>query len=62
MVGLRAVLGHQEKHQDTTVEVLPSEDHSLLAEDDSQALEAVLEAAASWDLEGQGQGLHPAWP
>lgn len=33
-----------------------------LAEDDTQALEAVPEAAASSDLEGQAQGLHPAWP
>lgn len=47
MVGLTAVLGHQEKHQDRTVEMLPSEDHSLLAEDDIQALEAVPEGVAS---------------
>lgn len=47
MVGLRAVLDCQEKHQDRTAEMLPSEDHSLLAEDDIQALEAVPEGAAS---------------
>lgn len=33
-----------------------------LAEDDTQALEAVPEGAASSDLEGQVQGLLPAWP
>lgn len=47
MVDRRAVLDLQEKHQDTTVEILPSEGHSFLAEDGIQALESVLEVAAS---------------
>lgn len=37
----------QEKHQDKTVEILPSEGRSLLVEDDNQALDAVLKVVAS---------------
>lgn len=58
----QAVLDPQERHQDKRAESLPSEGHSWHAVDDTQALEVVLEVAASWHLGVQILGSHPAWP